>query len=80
MKNQNVKLKDGRLGRYKNRNEAGKKVTDSWDRGLSIGELKTVSEDTKIAENVNIFSVSATVLSSPCCWQLDLDCFCTLRG
>ena len=34
------KNKWGRLERYKNRNGPRKKVTDSWDRDLSIGELK----------------------------------------
>ena len=29
-----------RLGRFKNRTEPGKKVTDSWDRDLSIGDVK----------------------------------------
>ena len=29
-----------RLGRFKNRTEPGKKVTDSWDRDLSIGGVK----------------------------------------
>ena len=38
----NAKLEEGRWGRYKNRNEAGKKVKESWDRDLSIGELKRV--------------------------------------
>ena len=51
----NAKLEEGRLGRYKNRNEAGKKVTESCDRGLSIGELKRVLGDTKITENVTMF-------------------------
>ena len=51
----NVKLEEGRLGRYNNRNEAGKKVTGSWDRDLSIGELKSVLGDTKITENAAIF-------------------------
>ena len=30
----------GRLGRFKNRTDPGKKVTDSWDRDLSIGDVK----------------------------------------
>ena len=34
------KNKGGRLGRFKNRNEARKKVMNSWDRDLSIGNLK----------------------------------------
>ena len=34
------KLKWGRLGRYRNRQEAGKNVLNSWDRDLSVGDLK----------------------------------------
>ena len=37
----------GRLGRYKNRNWAGKNVLNSWDRGKFIGELKSSFGDTK---------------------------------
>ena len=37
---QKTKNKMGRLGRFKNRTEPGKKVTDSWDRDLSIGGVK----------------------------------------
>ena len=35
-----IENKRGRLGRFKNRNEARKKVMNSWDRDLSIGNLK----------------------------------------
>ena len=35
-----MKNKMDRLGRFKNRTEPGKKVTDSWDRDLSIGDVK----------------------------------------
>ena len=35
-----MKNKMNRLGRFKNRTESGKKVTDSWDRDLSIGDAK----------------------------------------
>ena len=31
---------NGPFGRFKNRIEAGKKVADSWDRDLSIGNVK----------------------------------------
>ena len=34
------KNKSSRLGRYMNRTEPGKKVLNSWDRDLSIGDLK----------------------------------------
>ena len=34
------KLKWGRLGRYRNRQEAGKNILNSWDRDLSVGDLK----------------------------------------
>ena len=34
------KLKWCRLGRYRNRREAGKNVLNSWDRDLSVGDLK----------------------------------------
>ena len=34
------KNKSGRLGRYKNRNEARKNVLNSWDRALSMGHVK----------------------------------------
>ena len=34
------KLNRGRLGRYRNRQEAGKNVLNSRDRDLSIGDLK----------------------------------------
>ena len=34
------KLKWGRLGCYKNRNEARKNVLNSWDRDPSVGDLK----------------------------------------
>ena len=71
----NAKLEEGRLGRYKNRNEAGKKVTGSWDRDLSIGEIKRVLGDPKIAEKNTMFLVWATSLSSPCYWEVDFDCF-----
>ena len=36
----NGKNKGGRLWRYMNRTEPGKKVLNSWDRDLSIGDLK----------------------------------------
>ena len=36
----NGKNKWGRLGRYMNRTEPGKKVLNSWDQDLSIGDLK----------------------------------------
>ena len=35
-----MKNKMDRLGRFKNRTEPGKKVTDSWDWDLSIGDVK----------------------------------------
>ena len=35
-----MKNKMDRLGRFKNRTEPGKKVTDSWDRDLSICNVK----------------------------------------
>ena len=41
------KNKWGRLGRYKNRNRARKKDTDSWDRDLSIGEAEWSARDQK---------------------------------
>ena len=36
----NCKNKWSRLGRYMNRMEPGKKVLNSWDRDLSIGDLE----------------------------------------
>ena len=30
----------GRLGRFKNRNEARKKIMNSWERELSIGNVE----------------------------------------
>ena len=39
------KLKSGRLGRYKNRQEARKNVLNSWDRDLSIDEVKWSIKD-----------------------------------
>ncbi len=35
-----TKNKNGRLGRYKNRQESRKNVLNSWDRDLSIGDVK----------------------------------------
>ena len=45
----------GRFGRYKNRNEARKTVLRSWDRDLSIGNVKRVAGDRKNIEIVSMF-------------------------
>ena len=48
------KNKSGRLGRYKNRNEARKNVLRSWDRDLSIGNVKKVAGDRKNTKMVSM--------------------------
>ena len=45
----------GRLGRYKNGNEARKNVLRSWDQDLSIGDVKRVPGDRKNIEIVSMF-------------------------
>ena len=46
----NGKNKWGRLGRYMNRTEPGKKVLNSWDRDLSIGDLEWIFRVQKSAK------------------------------
>ena len=49
------KNKSGRLGRYKNRNEARKKDMSSWDRDLSIGNVEWAVRDQKNMKMVSMF-------------------------
>ena len=73
------KLKWGRLGRYKNRNESRKKVLDSWDRALLMGHVEwSVRVQEKCKKGENVFDLRAEI-STHCCWQTIFWCFC-IRG
>ena len=75
-----IQNKRGRLGRYKNRNESGKKVLDSWDRALSMGHVEwSVRFQIKCKKCQYVFEFRATILS-PCCWRPYFGCFESSNG
>ena len=65
----NGKNKWGRLRRYMNRTEPGKKVLNSWDRDLSIGNLKWSAREQKNVKNGNPGFGFWTIVTSTYCWQ-----------
>ena len=70
-----IQNKWGRLGRCKNRNESGKKVSDSWDRALSMGHVEwSVRVQEKCEKGQCVFGFRATILA-PCCWRPYFWCF-----
>ena len=70
----------GRLGRYRNRSELRKNVLNSWDRDLSIGDLKWSARGQKNVKKGHCVSCFWTLVSSPYCWQPEFWCFDVSEG
>ena len=70
----------GRLGRYRNRNEVRKNVLNSWNRDLSIGDLKWSARAQKNANKGHCFFVFWITMLTPCCWQPEFWCFDVSEG
>ena len=70
----------GRLGRYRNRSELRKNVLNSWDRDLSIGDLKWSARAQKNANRGHCFFVFWITMLTPCCWQPEIWCFDVPEG
>ena len=70
----------GRLGRYRNRSELGKNVLNSWDRDLSIGDLKWSARAQKNTNKGHCFFVFWITMLTPCCWQPEIWCFDVPEG
>ena len=83
---ENVKIvkigqnKWGRLGRYRNRSELRKNVLNSWDRDLSMGDLKWSARAQKNANKGHCFFVFWITMLTPCCWQPEIWCFDVPEG
>ena len=70
-----AKLKWGRLGRYKNRQDARKTVLNSWDRALSMGHVEwSVRVQEKCEKGQCVFGLRTTILA-PCYLQSYFGCF-----
>ena len=70
----------GRLGRYRNRSELRKNVLNSWDRDLSIGDLKWAARAQKNANRGHCFFVFWITMLIPCCWQPEFWCLDVSQG
>ena len=70
----------GRLGRYRDRNELRKNVLNSWDRDLSIGDLKWSARAQKNANKGHCFFVFWITMLTPCCWHPEIWCFDVPEG
>ena len=70
----------GRLGRYRNRSELRKNVLNSWDRDLSIGDLKWSARAQKNTNKGHCFFVFWITMLTPCCWQPEFWCFDVSEG
>ena len=73
------KFKWGRLGRYKNRNGARKKVLNSWDDTYRLVISNDAFGDRKNITMVSMFLDFGAGLSTYYCWRLIFWCF-SVRG
>ena len=61
------KNKSGRLRHYKNRNGARKKDMNSWDRDLSVGDVKWSARVHKNMNKVSMFLFFGSEMSTRYC-------------
>ena len=77
---QNFQNKWGRLGRYMDRNEPTKKVLNSWDQDLSIGDTKRSTGGQLKCKKGNEILMFWAIKSRLCFRQHDCGCFCVAGG